>query len=118
MYVRDKVVKGRTYYQLVEGYRDGDKVRHKTLASLGTASTLTEARANLKRKVARLRRHLPLVTPDATLFPRFAREAAALQAQLDKLTQLMARLEALDKAGGGQRGRGAGAAAAGERAAP
>ncbi len=43
MFVRSKVVKGRTYYQVVETYRDGDRVRHHTLASLGTHSTIEEA---------------------------------------------------------------------------
>ncbi len=118
MYIRRKVVKGQTYYQLVEGFRDGGKVRHKTLASLGTASTLAEARADLKRQVARLRRRLQRVAPGAALIPGFARKAAALRAQLDTLTQRAARLEALER--GGKRGRGGSAApaAAGERAAP
>jgi hypothetical protein len=43
MFVRSKVVKGRTYYQVVESYRSGGKVRHRTLASLGTCPTVEEA---------------------------------------------------------------------------
>jgi hypothetical protein len=48
MFVRSKVVKGRTYYQLVESYRAGKKdggdgrVRHRTIASLGRYPTLEE----------------------------------------------------------------------------
>jgi hypothetical protein len=31
MYVRSKVVKGQTYYQIVEEVRDGDKVRQRVV---------------------------------------------------------------------------------------
>src|SRR3954447_13846248 len=44
MFVRSKVVKGHTYYQLVEGYRDGSgRVRHRTVASLGREPTIRDA---------------------------------------------------------------------------
>ena len=44
MFVRSKVVKGHTYYQLVEGYRDGaGKVRHRTVMSLGRSPTVRDA---------------------------------------------------------------------------
>jgi hypothetical protein len=43
MFVRKKVVKGRTYYQVVESYRQGGRIRHRTLASLGTHPTIEEA---------------------------------------------------------------------------
>ena len=35
MYIRSKVVGGRVYYQAVESFREGGKVRQRTLASLG-----------------------------------------------------------------------------------
>jgi hypothetical protein len=43
MFVRSKVVKGRTYYQAIETYRSFGKVRHRTLASLGTCPTVEDA---------------------------------------------------------------------------
>ncbi len=45
MFIRSKVVKGRTYYQAVESYRDSKdgRVRQKTLASLGTHPTIEPA---------------------------------------------------------------------------
>jgi hypothetical protein len=35
MYVRTKTVKGHTYYQIVEGVRDGEKVRQRVVLALG-----------------------------------------------------------------------------------
>jgi hypothetical protein len=35
MYARTKVAKGHTYYQIVEGVRDGDKVRQRVILALG-----------------------------------------------------------------------------------
>lgn len=45
MFVRSKVVKGRTYYQLVETSRDKEtgRVRQRVLASLGTQPTIEGA---------------------------------------------------------------------------
>src|SRR4051794_13823315 len=43
MFVRSKTVKGRKYYQVIETYRDGGKVRHRTIASLGQHPTIEDA---------------------------------------------------------------------------
>lgn len=43
MFVRSKMVRGKTYYQVVETYRDGRRVRHRTLASLGRFATIEDA---------------------------------------------------------------------------
>src|SRR5262249_8813214 len=50
MFIRSKVVKGRTYYQVVESYRDCGRVRQRTLASLGTHPTIEGARAEALEK--------------------------------------------------------------------
>jgi hypothetical protein len=63
MFIRSKEVKGATYYQVVEGYREGSRVRHRTLISLGQNPTLAEAealersrRTATARRLARLKR--------------------------------------------------------------
>lgn len=56
MYVRSKVVKGTTYYQIVEGVRDGDRVRQRIVMALGTTPDPAEAMARMRRELARLRR--------------------------------------------------------------
>jgi hypothetical protein len=44
MFIRSKVVKGQTYYQLVEAFREAGRPRQRTLASLGTHPTIEAAR--------------------------------------------------------------------------
>jgi len=56
MFVRSRVVKGHTYYQLVHGYRDeAGAVRQKTL-SLGPFETVEEALAFEKRQLPKYKR--------------------------------------------------------------
>ena len=45
MFIRSKVVKGQTYYQLVEAYREAGRPRQRSLASLGPHPTIEAARA-------------------------------------------------------------------------
>jgi hypothetical protein len=35
MFVRTKIAKGHTYYQIVEGFREGDRVRQRVVVALG-----------------------------------------------------------------------------------
>lgn len=57
MFVRSKVVKGHTYYQAVQGYRDeSGLVRHRTVASLGREPTLEGAIKAEQRRLAGIRR--------------------------------------------------------------
>ena len=59
MYIRRKTVRGKDYYQMVEGYRDdAGKVRHRTIISLGRSATLVDANEALKRNITRTRREL------------------------------------------------------------
>jgi hypothetical protein len=46
MFIRSKVVKGRTYYQVIEAYREDGQPRQRTLASLGTHPTIEGARSD------------------------------------------------------------------------
>lgn len=56
MYIRSKVAKGHTYYQVVEGKREGGRVRQRVVCALGTNSTLAAALAEFKVRLAKLRR--------------------------------------------------------------
>lgn len=42
-FIRSKVVKGRTYFYLVEGVREGGKVRQRVIAYLGEFETVRSA---------------------------------------------------------------------------
>ena len=41
-FIRRKKVKGKTYYYIVESYKDNGKVKQRVLCYLGTASNLLE----------------------------------------------------------------------------
>lgn len=61
MYIREKTAKGHTYYQIVRGYRDKERVRHETVVSLGPhrepAAALAAMRAELKQLKAERRKY-------------------------------------------------------------
>jgi hypothetical protein len=60
VYIRTKTLKGRTYYQVVEGYRVGwpvkSKVRQRIVVSLGTDPTIAGAIRTTSRALAQRRR--------------------------------------------------------------
>jgi hypothetical protein len=51
MYVRSKIVKGRTYFQIVEGRRDGERVRQRVVLYLGQTADPRKALAEWKRRL-------------------------------------------------------------------
>ena len=98
MFIRSKIVGGTTYYQAVESYRDGDRVRHRTVVSLATAATVPEAiqdaehaiKVTQKRVRAARQRH-----PDLSLVARTTRERVERLER--RLTLQTARLETLKR---------------------
>lgn len=50
-YIRTKLVKGIAYYYLVEGVREGGKVRQRVLLYLGKHSTVKEALAHWRKEL-------------------------------------------------------------------
>jgi hypothetical protein len=84
MFVRAKILRGRTYYQLVQSHREGATTSQESVASLGTtddpAVALKRLKAELKRYVA-LRAELPR----KPIRKVAAREAKRLDAQIARL---------------------------------
>jgi hypothetical protein len=69
MFIRTKVAKGFTYYQVVRSERDGGKVYQVLVASLGRCPTVEEALKAETKRLSRLRRARaawPIATDDAT----------------------------------------------------
>jgi hypothetical protein len=69
MFVRSRVAKGRTYYAVVESYRDGTRVRHRQVLALGTCPDVPAAIRATRREIGRLRRRLAALVasrPDGT----------------------------------------------------
>jgi hypothetical protein len=56
LFIRSKVVKGNTYYQIVEGVRTGTKVRQRIVLALGTSPDPRGATRTWKRYLNRLRK--------------------------------------------------------------
>lgn len=83
MFIRSKTVGGRTYYQVVQGWREGGRVRHRTIASLGRSPTIELAldAAESQREAARLER-------DGATKPRWTRRPT------EKLDRLIASRDA------------------------
>ena len=101
MYIRKKEVKGGTYYQAVEGYRDAaGRVRHRTIISLGQCATIDEAIAETKRQERRIRRRLGVrigEPVDTTKSYMSATRKKYVERQLARLTQQEERRDALRK---------------------
>src|SRR3954447_6279189 len=101
MFVRSRVAKGRTYYAVVESYRDGAKVRHRHVVALGTCPDVATAVEGPRCGVRRLRRRLdglatsyPAGLPDraARMRDEIARKMALQEARLRSLVEVRARL--------------------------
>jgi len=56
VYIRCKIAKGKTYYQIVKGVRDGPRVRQRIVVSLGTSPDPATALDGMRRELKRLRR--------------------------------------------------------------
>jgi hypothetical protein len=56
MYVRPKIARGKTYYQIVEGVRTGDRVRQRIVLALGPTPDPRIALEQWRRELARLGR--------------------------------------------------------------
>src|SRR5262245_7637640 len=98
MYVRSKVVKGRTYYQIVEGVRDGSRVRQRVVLALGTTQDPRRALEQWKRGLQRLRRERALWAPWPGMSKTTARRIERLDARIGDLESQIAKLTGLIKA--------------------
>lgn len=98
MFVRSKVAKGNTYYAVVESFRDGPKVRQRTILSMGghptVESLLTSAKARLKRARKEWNRlsgltEVELAMPHAVAAREALDAATAYVAELERLAATM-----------------------------
>jgi hypothetical protein len=100
MYIRSKTLDGKDYFQVVEGRREGGKVKQSILVSLGSCPTVAEATARWRRRLTRMRRERALYTEaDVANSRRAAARAAALdrgiaraEGQLAKLAEVGGRM--------------------------
>jgi hypothetical protein len=97
MYVRKKTVKGRDYYQIVTGVRDGERVQQRIVLALGTTPDPRAALKGMERELARLRRERDRHTPREGMSRTTARTIERLDARIAKLQRNVFKLGALIK---------------------
>ncbi len=95
MYIRTKAARGHTYYQVVEGVRDGAHVYQRVVVALGTTPKPAIALANMKAALADLRRKRRQWPKD------HVSESMAINVKIKRLDarvgELQARVETLSK---------------------
>jgi hypothetical protein len=93
MFIRSKVVNGETYYAIVESYRDGARIRHRQVLSLGRSPNVESAITAVMRASRQAERRAALVkgfVQSASYRLEFERLQAALLRYETKLTELRA----------------------------
>jgi hypothetical protein len=97
MYVRSLVVKGHTYYRIVEGVRDGPKVRQRIVLSLGTTQDPRAALKQWKRSLDQLQRERARWASGAETSKTTARRIERLDARISDLKTRIFELTSLIK---------------------
>jgi hypothetical protein len=86
VFIRLKIAKGHRYYQIVEGVRDGERVRQQIVMSLGTTPDPAAALKRMRRELARLER-------ERSTWPReYSPESRTLAHRLERLDVRIAKL--------------------------
>ncbi len=98
MFIRQKTVKGETYYQAVETYRDDGKVRHRTVASLGRHSDPAVAIKTQKRMIRTFQRKLNILASARSADPDIDRRCVELERRIAEHQEVVAKLQAVAKA--------------------
>jgi hypothetical protein len=91
MYVRSKIVKGRTYFQIVEGHRDGERVRQRVVLYLGQIADPRKALEQWRGRLRSLQRWRDRVAPPDELglvSPHIQRADAEISKLKDKIKEL------------------------------
>jgi small-conductance mechanosensitive channel len=96
-FVRARAARGKTYYQLVHGYRDDctGQVKQRTVG-LGDNATLPEAIAAAEAQASRLRQRLERIEERVADSKTAAREAVSLRGQLDWIARKLKFMTSVD----------------------
>jgi hypothetical protein len=97
MYVRSVVAKGHTYYRIVEGVREGPKVRQRIVLSLGRESDPRRALKQWKRSLDQLQRERARWPSETETSKTTARRIERLDAQISDLKTRIFELTSLIK---------------------
>ena len=89
MFIRRKIVKGETYFQVVETYRDGARIRHRNIVSLDRSPTPQEALRSIKT----YKRLLAMLSSVRGLEPKNEKRCAYLERKISEERDKLSRLE-------------------------
>jgi hypothetical protein len=95
MYVRSKITKGRTYYQIVAGVRDGERVRQQIVLTLGRTADPRKALEEWKGRLKSLQTERDRWTPGVS--KTTDRRIERLNDRIGKLKVKVEELDALIK---------------------
>jgi hypothetical protein len=88
VFIRSKIAKGHTYYQIVEGVRTGDRVRQRIVLALGPTPEPRVALKQWRRELDRLQR-------ERSPWPvGYRPESRTLARRLERLDARIARMQA------------------------
>ncbi len=96
MFIRQKTVKGETYYQAVETYRDDGKLRYRTVAFLGRHPAV--AIKTQKRMIRTFQRKLNILASARSADPDIDRRCVELERRIAEHQEVVAKLQAVAKA--------------------
>ncbi len=97
MFIRQKTVKGETYYRVVETYRDDGKVRHRVVAFLGRHPDPAVAIKTRKRMIRTVQRKLNILAWARSADPDIDRRCVELERRIAKHQEVIVKLQAVAK---------------------
>ncbi len=98
MFIRQKTVKGETYYQAVETYRNDGKLQYRTVAFLGRHPEPAVAIKTRKRMIRTFQRKLNILAWARSADPDIDRQCVELERGLAEHQEVVAKLQAVAKA--------------------
>ncbi len=93
MFIRRKIVRGKTYFQVVETYRDGARVRHRNIVSLGQHPTPEGALRGVRADIKNYETQLAALSPVRDLEPKNEKRCAYLERTISEQRDKLSRLE-------------------------
>ncbi len=93
MFIRRKIMRGETYYQVVETYRDGARVRHRNIVSLGQCPTPQEVLKSALRRIKHYEWELAALSPVRYLKSKNEKRCDYLENKISEQRDKVSRLE-------------------------
>jgi hypothetical protein len=97
VYIRTKIARGKTYYQIVEGVREGKRVRQRVVLALGRTADPKAVLGQWQRQIVSLRKRRPSCGSTAGLSKMLQRRIGRMDADIADLEAKIGTLDRLIK---------------------